>query len=146
MRKNFMAMPILLKLLTAAGFGVFLIAISTMRPHSIISVFGRPITASDWWASGAGPFLLIVALLFCASAVMMLRRSGHARLAYIVALIALSISVPYVSGVTGVGVAAVSKSSLISNSLLTLVIALYLYLGRGTRNYFRSAGADGQGA
>lgn len=139
MWKNFMAMPILLRFLTAAGFCVCLIAISTMRPHSMIRVFDRQISAADWWASGAGPSMLIVAGLFVASAIMMLRRSRHARFAYIVAWIALNISIPYVAGVTGAGVAAMSKSSLLSDLVVTVAIALYLYLSRGTRNYFRSA-------
>jgi hypothetical protein len=72
-------------------------------------------------------------------AVMMLRRSRHARLAYIVAWIALNISIPYVAGVTGTGVAAVSKASLLADLFVTLAIALYLYLSRGTRQYFRAA-------
>jgi hypothetical protein len=137
MRKNFIAMPTVLKLLTAVGFGVLLMVLSTMRPHSMVRVFDRSVTASEWWASGAGPFMLIVAGLFCASAVMMLNRFKHARLAYIVALIALSISAPFVAGVTRVGETAVNPG-IIPNLLLTLAIALYLYLSKGARQYFDS--------
>lgn len=133
-----MAMPTILKWLIAAGFFVCLMIIGTFFPHSIVRVLGRPVSTSNWWVSGAGPSMLIVAGLFCASSVMMLRRFRHARLAYIVAWIALLISVPYVAAVTGNGVAAVSKSSLIVNLLMTLAIALYLYLSKGARNYFRS--------
>ena len=82
--------------------------------------------------------MFIVALLMIAASVMMLIRARHSRLAYIIALIALSISMPFLAGVTGVGVAA-SKQSLIFNLLLTLAIALYLYLSKGARNFFRSA-------
>ncbi len=138
MVKNFMAMPILLRLCTGVAGGVLVFVIGTMLPHGSIRVEGRQLTTSEWWAIGAGPFMLIVGGLFCASAVMMLRRSRHARLAYIVAWIALFISVPYIAAVTGNGVAAVSKSSLIADLLMTLAIVLYLYLSKGARNYFRS--------
>lgn len=138
MVKNFMAMPILLKLFTASALVVLLFVLETMLPHGSVRVFDRQVTTSEWWASGAGPSMLIVAGLFCSSAVYMLRRSRYGRPTYILALIALFISVPYVAGVTGNGVATVSKSSLIADLLTTLGIAVYLYLSRGTRNYFRS--------
>lgn len=146
MWKAFLAMPTILRFLTAAGFCVCLMVVSTFFPFSPVRILGRPVSELDWWGSGAGYSMVIVAGLFGSSGVMMLRRSHHARLAHLVAWIALNISVPYVAGVTGAGVASVSKTSVLANALVTMAIALYLYLGRGTRNYFRSADAHGQGA
>ena len=137
MAKNFMAMPIFLKLLTAAALGMILVIVVTVIPGGSIRVFGRNVADSEWWRIGAGPFMAIVTLLMIASAVMMLKRTRHSRLAYVIAWIALSISIPFVAGVAGVGVA-VSKPALFSNLLLTLAISLYLYLSKGARAYFRS--------
>jgi hypothetical protein len=138
MVRNFLKMPVLLKLCTAASLAVLMWVVVTMFPHTLIHVFGRRITVADWWRMGAGPFMLIVALLMSISAVMLLLRARHARLAYVVAWIALTVAIPFVAGVSGIGVRA-SESSAISNSLLTLAISLYLYLGKGTREYFRSS-------
>jgi hypothetical protein len=64
--KNFMAMPILLRLCTGVAGGVLVFVIGTMLPHGSIRVDGRQLTTSEWWAIGAGPFMLIVAFLrFC---------------------------------------------------------------------------------
>jgi len=136
--KNFLTMPIVLKLITASALVILLIVVSTIVPGGPIHVFGRDVTRAEWWAIGAGQFLFIVMLLMTASAVMMLRRARHSRLANIVAWIALSFSIPFVAGVTGMGVSE-SRPALISNLLLTLAISLYLYLSKGSRNYFRPA-------
>lgn len=138
MLKNFFAMPTVVRLFTIASLCVVVFALATMFTHTSIQFGDRRITSTAWWNIGAGPFMLIVALLMVASAVMMLRRSRYARLAHIVAWIALTISIPFVAGVTGAKVAA-SKPSLIINGLLTLAMALYLYLSKATRTYFRSS-------
>ena len=137
MIKNFMAMPILLKLLTATAFAVPIFVIGTMIPHGSVNVGGRELATSAWWTIGAGPFLLVVALLFCASIIGMLRRVRYSRFMYILSWIALSAFIPYVASVTGAGLA-VSKPGTISNLLLAGVIGLYLYLNKGARSYFRS--------
>lgn len=137
MLRNFMEMPIVLKLLTVAACGVLIFAMGTMIPHGVVHVGGMQLTTSEWWAVGAGPCLLVVALLFCASAVYMLRRSRYGRPSYVVAWIALSISIPYIAGVTGAGVPA-SRPGFISNLVLTTIIGLYLYLSKGARSYFRA--------
>src|ERR1700753_3477200 len=100
MIKNFMAMPILLKLLTAAACSVPIFVIGTMIPHGSVDMGGREGATSEWWTIGAGPFLSVVALLFCASIVGMLRRARYSRLLYIRSWIALSAFILYVADVT----------------------------------------------
>jgi hypothetical protein len=132
-----MEMPIGVKVLTASACAVLLFVVATMIPNSSVHVGDKQLSTSEWWAIGAGPFLLIVALLFSASAVYMLRRSAYGRLAHIVAWISLSVSIPYIAGVTGVGMTT-WRSAFISNLILTAIIALYLYLSKASRDYFRA--------
>lgn len=142
MWKSFKAMPMLLRFLTAVGLFVCLMVISTMRPNSVVHKDGRSISSAVWWASGAGPSMLVVAVLFGASTVMMLRRWRHARLAFLIAWISLNISVPYVAAVTGTGVASLWMQSVLGDALITVAIALYLYLGHGVRHYLHATGAE----
>lgn len=81
--------------------------------------------------------MLIVAGLFLSASVMMILRARHARLAYVLACIAISISIPYVVDVSGGSTASLPKFSLATNWLLTFAIGLYLYFSRGSRDYFR---------
>jgi len=80
--------------------------------------------------------MLVVGALFVSSVVMMLRRSHHSRLAYVVSCVAIGIAVPYVVAVSGGVAASVSTLSLTYDCLQTLAIALYLYLSKGSREYF----------
>lgn len=138
---NFKLMPTFLKLCTACALGLSLALASTLLPGVPIRLFGHAVTHAEWWATGAGQYMLIVAALMAAAAAMMLIRVRHSRLAYITAWIALSFSIPFLAGVTGHDVTA-SNSSLIFNLLLTLAIALYLYFSKGSRIYFSSRRAD----
>jgi hypothetical protein len=137
MWKNFLAMPMILKWLTAAGFFVCIMIIGAFFPHSIVRIMDRPASSFNWWATGAGPSMLIVAGLFSAAGVMLLKRFDHARLAYLVAWMALSISVPYAVSVTNGGVLAVSESSIVGELISMVAIGLYLYWSPGSRKYFR---------
>ena len=105
---------------------------STLFPHSIVRIMGRPVPSEGWWTSGAGPTMLVVAGLFLSASVMMILRARHARFAYVLACIAISISIPYVFYVTGGSTASLPKFSLTINWLLTVAIGLYLFLSRGT--------------
>ena len=138
MWKNFMAMPIILKLLTAGALGMLLIVVSTVVPGNAIHVFGRDVTHSEWWSTGAGLFTLMVGLVAVAAAALMLKRSIYGRPAYIFASAALSLSGLFVAGATGVSTTTVIPST-IGNLVLTLAIALYLYLSKGAKEYFLSA-------
>src|SRR5271165_3502507 len=125
MRQNFTAMPGILKFLAVAGLCVGLAIATTLLPDHGIRVAGRLISWSDWWSSGAGASMLVVGALFVSSVVMMLRRSHHSRLAYVVSCVAIGIAVPYVVAVSGGVAASVSTLSLTYDCLQTLAIALY---------------------
>jgi hypothetical protein len=135
MGKNFMAMPSLLKLLTVVTVGVPIFCIATMFPHQSIGVFGRQMTASEWWSSGAGPTTLVVGGLMLAAAFLMLRRSRYGRPAYLLGLIVVSLSAPLIAYLTGSDFPA-DVPSLLSDLVFTVFIGLYLYKSRAVQNYF----------
>jgi hypothetical protein len=140
-RANFMAMPSMLKLITASVLGTLISVITTMLPNSSAGVFGlfdRHVTTSVWWESGAGTNVGILATLFCVSSILMIRRSRYGRPVYILALIAMSVSIPFVASVIGMN-ASEWRCWLIANVVWTVVLSLYLYLDTAVRNYFRSA-------
>lgn len=133
--RNFMLMPGLLKLLTVAAFGVAIWVVGSMAPNGSIQVGDRQVSLAEWWRLGAGPLLAVVAALMTSAGIMMLGRYRHARLLYVVAWVGLCISIPFVAAVADIGIAA-SRSSLISNALLTVAIAMYLYFSKAARSYF----------
>jgi len=135
-----MAMPSMLKLITASVLGALISVITTMLPNSSAGVFGlfdRHVTTSVWWDSGAGKIVAVLAILFCVSAILMLRRSRYGRPVYIVALIAMSVSIPFIASVIGMSDSE-WRFLLIANFVWTVVLSLYLYLNTAVRNYFRS--------
>jgi hypothetical protein len=136
--KNFVVMPDPLKLITASVLGVLISVFTTMFPNTSAGVFGqfeRHLTTTVWWGSGAGTIVLIVAGLFFASALMMLRRSPHGRSTYIAALLAMSASIPFVGGVMGMSLAE-QTGSVIFNLVWTLIVSLYLHTNTAVRDYF----------
>lgn len=135
MGKNFMAMPPLLKLLTAMTVGVPIFCIASMFPHQSIGVFGQQITVSEWWSSGAGLTTLVVGVLMLAAGLLMLRRSRYGRPAFILGLIAVSLSAPLISYLTESDFPA-KVPSLLSNLVVTVLIGLYLYKSRTIQSYF----------
>jgi hypothetical protein len=135
-------MPPVLKLITVTALGAVIPVITTVLPNFPAGVFGlfdRHISTSEWWSSSAGKMVSMTAALFCASAVMMLRRSRYGRLIYIAALITMCITIPTVAGVIGMGVVE-WRFLLVVNLAWTIVLALYLYLNVGARNYFLAVG------
>lgn len=131
-------MPIILKLLTASALGMLVVIVSTFIPGSSIHVFGRAMTHAEWWATGAGLVTLVVGLSAIAAAVLMLKRSSYGRPAYMVASTAMSLSVLFVAAITRANIAKAIPTT-IGNLLLTLAVTLYLYLSKGSKNYFHSS-------
>lgn len=130
-----MAMPPLLKLLTAVTVGVPIFCITSMFPHQSIGVFGRQMTASEWWSSGAGLTTLVVGCLMLAAGLLMLRRSRYGRPVYILGLIAISLAEPLIAYLTESDFRA-EAPSLFSDLVFTVLIGLYLYKSRAIQNYF----------
>lgn len=73
--KNFLAMPWPLKLMTLSAFSVVGFVVGSVVTTSPIMVFGQPVTASEWWRSGAGILTVGIAVIGSAAGVLMLRRS-----------------------------------------------------------------------
>lgn len=138
MRKNFIAMPPLLKLLTTIVVGVPIFCIATAFPHQSISVFGRQMTSSEWWSSGTGPTTLVVGGVMVFAALLMLRRSRYGRLAYLLGLMVLSLSEPVIAYFTGSSFSAEIPPT-IFDLLFTALIGLYLYKSGAVQNYFMGA-------
>ena len=135
MWKNFLVMPLALKILTASALSMLLVIVSTLLPGSPIDVFGREMTHAEWWATGAGLVTVLVGVSSIAAAVLMLKRSRYGRPAYMVASAAMSVSVLLIAAVAGANVVRWIPATL-ANVLLTLMIALYLYLSKGSSVYF----------
>lgn len=130
-----MAMPLLLKLLTATTLVVPMFCVTSLFPSRSINVFGRQMSAWEWWSSGAGLVTIVIGGLVAAAALLMLKRSRHGRPMYIAGWVAISASVPLVAYLTG-GRPSGEIASLISNLVLTVSISIYLYKSRAVREYF----------
>ena len=135
MVKNFIAMPAILKLLTAVVAISLVFCIGSTNPHWSINVFGRQTTSSEWWVSGAGLATSIVSCLMLLSAILMLRRRRWGRQVYIFSWIVLSLLIPIVALLEGVGFY-VAAPSLLSNLVLTALVSVYLYKSNAVENYF----------
>ena len=132
--RNFFAMPGILKILTAMGFFPLVWVVASLAND--VNVFGKQISAPNWWESGAGYYCLFVALIMGGSSILMLYRSRYGRLAHIVGWLTMT-----TAAVFGAYLAKVPYSSfmppIMGNVALTGCIALYLYLSKSTKDYFR---------
>jgi hypothetical protein len=136
-RKNFAAMPWLLKLITLnAALGIVLIAATVAVP---VNVYGREVAPSEWWSSGAGPVTAVAMALLFVSAYLLLERSAIARKLYLVSLsfaFATGPIVDHMVGARSTDVVAVVLLQPLVALLLILLLACYLYLNRGVQKYF----------
>ena len=130
-------MPKYLKMLTAMGFAVLAGVAATMLPSGV-AVYGRHVTTSDWWGSGAGLFLLCVGLIMSSSAVLMLKRSRYGRPTHIFGWAAISIS-GLLANYVAKGDFVVAIPAFGVSMVLTALIALYLYGNKNVRDYFHAA-------
>jgi len=138
--KNFLAMPGILKMLTAAGLCTLLwVAASTNG----VNVFGKHVSASIWWGSGAGYCLLLAAMITSAASILMIRRSRYGRSVYVAGWAILGID-----AIIGAFVAQIPFasywSSVVGHFALTACVALYLYLSKRVKEYFLERPVDGQ--
>ncbi|HUW97560.1 MAG TPA: hypothetical protein VMV40_01795 [Acidiferrobacter sp.] len=137
MGKNFMAMPPLLKLLTSVAIVVPVFCVVSMFPRESIEVFGRQMSTSEWWSSGAGLTTLVVGGFMLAAAILMLRRSRYGRPAYILGWIALNLSAPLVAHLTGTEFPG-EMPSLMFAILLAVLISVYFYKSSAVHFYLHT--------
>ena len=132
---NLVAMPKVLMLLTLGAVIVVAFVIRTLVPDDSINAFGREISTSDWWSSGAGAVGLMVGLTLSVAAVMMLRRASGGRLVYVTGWVGISVSAPIIAKLTGTNSSA-QLPPLIANLAITIGIFIYLYVSKDVRSYF----------
>ena len=84
--------------------------------------------------SGAGEISLVCLVVFGASGILMLRRSGHGRLVFILGWIALDLAVIPITDLTQTS----SPPALLLaiNFMLAIPAAIYLYWNKAVREYF----------
>lgn len=138
LQQNFRAMPKPLRWLTALGLSVALLLVATVIPGSHVrfldQTIGGTISIREWWLSGAGWVVLFTYGLMPASAVLMLRRSRHARALYLTGWLAANACGPLVAWLIGTSVEPV----FLALGFLTLaLVALYLGRSRAVRAYFQ---------
>jgi hypothetical protein len=97
---------------------------------------GRPVSRSQWWASGAGPFFAVIGLLLCISAMGFYRRKSFARLTFFAAIaVALlfmwAFEVPTLKGMLIIGA-------------LSLILGWYFFLKKSVRHYFTADKKQGK--
>lgn len=134
MLANFKQMPLVLKILTLSFIAGLAFLTETLVPGSTILVFGRNIAVRQWWASGVGAACVAVVVLLGLSSILMIRRAQIGRCVYVVGL---------VLGVVSLIVAGHTFESghylvpaIVSNGVLTCVVACYLYFSANVRRYF----------
>ncbi len=133
--KNFLDMPVVLKLIVGSSLVFPLFIVESIFPDSSVNVFGQLVPIEAWWANGGGPSTAIVGLAMCAASWLMLRRAARARLVYAIGCILMIISIP----VVGVGFNLTRHDIFVSmtlNSVTMSVLVAYLYLSRAVREYF----------
>lgn len=130
--KNFLAMPWILKILTLAGFCTLIWLWGSTRG---VNVFGKHVSASIWWESGAGYSFLFASIILSFASYLMIRRSRHGRLVCVAGWVVLGITI--VVGANAVRLPDPSFwQSLAGHSILTACVAFYLYLSKGAKTYF----------
>lgn len=135
MGRNFIAMPLLLKLLTVATVAVPIFCIQSLLPQQSINVFGQHMNATVWWSSGAGLATLVASCFMLVASLLMLKRSHYGRLVYVLGWVAMSLFIPLIAYLVKVELT-VALPSLISNLVLSAFIGLYLYRSSEIQNYF----------
>ena len=135
MMRNFIAMPWLLKLMTMSAFSVLGFLVGSVITTSPIAVFGQPVAVSEWWSSGAGLLTVGIAIVGSTAGLLMLKRSQHARPAYILTWTLASLSLPIIATFTGKSVPGALPAAAF-DLMVTVVIAVYLYNNEAIRRYF----------
>lgn len=135
MLKNFLSMPILLKLMTISAFGILGFVVGSLITNSPIMVFGQPVSVSEWWGSGAGPLTVVIAFVGGAAGLLMLTRSSYGRPAYLLTWLLATTSIPVIAILTGKDVMG-SLAPAVFDLLVTIALGIYMYRNSSVRRYF----------
>ena len=133
--KNFVSMPIPLKLLTISALLFPAAVIVMIVSGSPVNVFGRSVQEGVWWSSGGGPITVVVGMMLYSSGMMMIKRNARGRIFFVVAWIIMTMSILFVAERLGM-VTSKSITVFVSNTIWTVIIAIYLYVSKSVREYF----------
>ena len=136
MVRNFIVMPLLLKILTVSIIALPIFFILTLFSGHSINVFGRYVSAHEWWSSGAGFVAVANTSIMLAASLLILKRSAFGRVVYVLGFLMMTLSIPLVTKLLKINGANVS-APFISNLILTVIIGVYLYTSKDIRNYFK---------
>jgi hypothetical protein len=138
--QNIKAMPNILKWLTAVSLVPLIFFFGTLIPNGSVSVNGRPMPNSVWWACGAGAVVSVLAVIMTSAVLMLLRRSQYARPVLLVGMTLTFLSSTLLTKLTGSNVTAPLWLD-IANVIPVAAIAAYVYASKAVRKYFQPSGA-----
>jgi len=93
-RSNFLAMPILLKLMTGHALVCVILFIVSVMPYDSYGIDGCQVSQAEWWSSGMGPLMSLIGLFGFTAGISLLKKKRYARELYL-AFITAGIVVPY---------------------------------------------------
>jgi hypothetical protein len=130
-------MPAILKWLTLLCLALPIFLLVSLSPHGSIKVAGRAMPNAEWWATGAGIVVVVLAIAMTTAGIFMLKRSPYARRIYVLGMLATFLSGPLVAKLTKSD--AEPLWSILLGLLTVGAIAWYLYANKPTAKYFRVA-------
>jgi hypothetical protein len=138
--KSFKAMPSILKWLCVVGLVPPLFLFGTLIPNGSINVDGKPMANSDWWSSGAGAVVAVLAIVMTAAEIMLLRRSKYGRPIYLIGMALTMASGPPIEKLLEPN-ATPYLQPLVFNLVIVVLVAWYLYGNKAVQKYFHPTDA-----
>lgn len=89
-------MPGILKWLSAVGLVPLLFLLATLIPNRSINVDGKLVANLDWWSSGAGAVVAVLAIVMTAAEIQLLRRSKYGRPFFLMGMVLTMASGPLI--------------------------------------------------
>jgi hypothetical protein len=130
-------MPGILKWLNSLCLALPIFLVASLIPNGSIKVSGRAMPNAQWWATGAGIVVVVLAIAMSTAGILMLKRSPYARRIYVLGMLATFLSGPLVAKLTKSD--AEPLWSILLGLLTVGAIAWYLYASKPTAKYFRAA-------
>lgn len=130
-------MPGILKWLTSLCVVPLVFLLFSLNPHGSIKVARQLMPNAEWWTTGAGMIVLVLAIAMTTAGVLMLKRSPYARRIYILAMLATVLSGPLIAKLTNNAIE--PFWSILLGLLPVGAMAWYLYASKAIAKYFRVA-------
>lgn len=132
--KNFLAMPVFLKLITLLAALSPTISFMNTVSGGMFWFFGKAVSASEWWGSGAGLCQSIFDVVMLMSAFFFLSKYKWAKLIYILGILLLPLVNSITSYLLGVEVK-LDDVSVVVIEVVSVVVFAYLMLSRGVQEF-----------